>query len=70
MTQTLAIPNRWFEATIIQLAFRLSMELPGIDAERIKMLLDLSEKFKIESTEGETDSAPISISPGISVYTR
>ena len=70
LTQTLAIPSRWFEATIIQLAFRLSMELPGIDAERIKMLLDLSEKFKIESTEGETDSAPIYISPGISAYTR
>jgi len=70
LTQTLAIPSRWFEATIIQLAFRLSMELPGIPPERIKMLLDLSEKFKIESTEGETDSAPISISPGISVYTR
>ena len=46
------------------------MEMPGIDAERIKMLLDLSEKFKIESTEGETDSAPMYISPGISAYTR
>ena len=70
LTQSLAIPTRWFEATIIQLAFRLSMELPGVDPTRIKMLSDLATKFNIEVTGEETDSAPISVDPGISVYTR
>lgn len=70
LTQSLAIPTRWFEATIIQLAFRLSMELPGVDPARIKMLLDLSGKFSIEAGNEETDSAPIRLQPNISPYTR
>ena len=70
LTQSLAIPTRWFEPTIIQLAFRLSMELPGVDPTRIKMLSDLASKFTIEATGEETDSAPIDINPGISSYTR
>ena len=70
LTQTLAIPQRWFEPTIIQLSFRLAMELPDVDPARIKMLLDLSEKFKIEVTGGETDSSPMYVQPGISGYTR
>lgn len=70
LTQSLAIPTRWFESTIIQLAFRLSMELPGVDPTRIKMLSDLASKFNIEAMSEETDSAPIEIEPGISPYTR
>ena len=70
LTQTLAIPQRWFEATIIQLAFRLAMELPGVDPGRIKMLTDLSGKFTIEAGNEETDSAPIMLQPNISPYTR
>ena len=70
LTQLLAIPQRWFEATIIQLAFRLSMELPGVDPARVTLLQSLSEKFKIEVGSKETDSAPITLQPNISVYTR
>lgn len=70
LTQTLAIPSRWFESTIIQLAFRLSMELPGVDPARIKMLSELSQTFAIEVENEETDSAPSYVRPGISPYTR
>jgi len=70
LTQSLAIPTRWFEPTIIQLAFRLSMELPGVDPTRIKMLSDLASKFSMEVMSEETDSAPIDVQPGISPYTR
>jgi len=70
LTQTLAVPQRWFEPTIIQLAFRLAMELPGIDPARITMLSGLADKFKIEVTSAETDSAPMFISPAIAAYTR
>ena len=70
LTQTLAIPQRWFEATIIQLAFRLSMELPGVDPTRITLLSGLADKFKIEAVASETDSSPTFINPGIAAYTR
>ena len=68
--QTLAIPQRWFEATIIQLAFRLAMEIPGVPIERITLLQGLAGKFNIEATAEETDSAPTYVQPGISPYTR
>lgn len=70
LTQQLAIPQRWFEATVIQLAFRLALELPGVDPGRVKILSDLSEKFQIEAEDEETDSAPIYLTPRIAPYTR
>ena len=70
LTNTLAIPQRWYEATIVQLAFRLSIELPGIDPARITLLSGLADKFQIEAGNEETDSAPIYLQPNISGYTR
>lgn len=70
LTQQLAIPQRWFEATIIQLAFRLALELPGVDPGRVKILTELAEKFQIEAEDEETDSAPIYLRPRIAPYTR
>lgn len=70
LTQQLAIPQRWFEATTIQLAIRLALELPGVDPGRVKLLLELGEKYQIEAEDEETDSAPITLRPNISPYTR
>ena len=70
LTQSLAIPQRWFETTIVQLAARLSLELPGIDPARISTLQQLADKFQFEAYSEETDSAPINLSPHISPYTR
>lgn len=70
LSQTLAIPKRWYEATIIQLAARLALELPGVAPDRITLLLGLADKFEAESYSEETDSAPMNLSPRISAYTR
>ena len=42
----LAIPQRWYEATIFMLAHRMSLELPGIDLARVAYL----EKMQISSS--------------------
>ena len=70
LTQVLAIPQRWFESTIIQLAFRLSLELPGVPDARIQLLSGLAAKFQIEASGEETDSAPIFLQPRIGSYTK
>jgi hypothetical protein len=70
LTQQLAIPQRWFEATIIQLAFRLALELPGVDSGRVTLLSQLADRFQIEAENEETDSAPIYLQPNIRGYTR
>lgn len=70
LTQTLAIPQRWFEATIIHLAIRLVLELPEADSQRITILQQLASEFTLEAANEETDSAPIYIQPNISAYTR
>lgn len=70
LTQTLAIPQRWFEATVIQLAIRLVLEVPGADSARIEVLQKLASEFTLEAANEETDSSPIYIQPNISAYTR
>ncbi len=68
LTQTLAVPERWLEATIIQLAFRLSMELPKVDPARITLLAQLAQQFTIAAGYQETDSSTSYISPDIGCY--
>ena len=70
LTQTLAIPQRWFESTIIQLAFRLSLELPDVTPDRVTLLSGLADKFTLDVRGEESDSAPINLAPNISVYNR
>lgn len=69
LTQQLAIPARWYDATITHLAFRLSMELPGVDPARIALLQGLADKLTFEAAGEETDSAPIRLQPSIGAYT-
>lgn len=68
LTNELEIPNRWLEAVIWQLAFRLSVELPGIDPSRITMLAQMSDKYLIEAEKDETDGMPTFMQPNIGVY--
>ena len=69
LTETLAIPTRWYDATIVQLAFRLALELPGVDDARIAILQSLAKEFTLDASSEETDSAPTSLQPRISAYT-
>jgi hypothetical protein len=66
----LAIPQRWFEATIFMLAHRMSLELPAIDAGRIAYLEKMADKFLYDVEQEERDKSPEYFAPNISVYTR
>ena len=68
LTQKLAIPERWYEATIIQLAFRLAMELPKVDAARITLLAQLAQQFTLSAGYQETDSSTTYMVPDIGCY--
>ena len=72
LTEELAIPNRWLESFIWQLAGRLIFELPAgsIPPERVAMVMGMM-KDMLDTVEGdEQDGAPIYYAPNIGVYTK
>lgn len=72
LTNSLEVPQRWFESIIFLLASRIAMELPpaSLPPGRIEMLMAMAEKHLLQAEDGEQDGAPIRINPGISCYTR
>lgn len=69
LQQSLAIPARWYDAFLVHLSFRLSMELPGVAPDRIQLLSGLADQFQITAEGDETDKAPIMMAPRIGCYT-
>lgn len=72
LTQQLAIPNRWLESIIWQLALRLCFELPAgvVPPDRIAMVKEMTAGM-LDQVEGdEQDGAPIYYAPNIGVYTK
>ncbi len=70
LSQELGIPSRWLESISNQLAFRVALEVPGVDPARLSLLKGLSDESVITAEMDETDGAPIMIQPNIGVYTR
>jgi hypothetical protein len=70
LTDELYIPTRWYEATLMMLSHRMSLELPGVDLQRIQYLEGQAEKYLNEVEQEERDKSPIYFAPNISVYTR
>jgi len=70
LTDELYIPTRWYEATLMMLAHRMSLELPGVDMARIQYLEGQAEKYLNQVEQEERDKSPIYFAPNISVYTR
>lgn len=66
----LEIPQRWYEAVVMMLAHRLSLELPGVAPDRIGYLEKMADKFLYDAEQEERDKSPIYWAPNISVYTR
>jgi hypothetical protein len=64
------IPQRWYEAVLMNLAHRMSMELPSVPSEKIQYLETQAVKFLLEAEQEERDHSPIYWAPNISVYTR
>lgn len=70
LTDELEVPQRWYEATIMMLSHRMSLELPGIPMDRIGYLEGQATKFLTEAEQEERDRSPLYLQPNISVYTR
>jgi hypothetical protein len=66
----LEVPQRWYEAVVMMLAHRMSLELPGVDMARTQYLEGQAEKYLSMAEEEERDKSPIYFAPNISVYTR
>jgi hypothetical protein len=66
----LEVPQRWYEAVVMMLSHRMSMELPGVDPSRTQYLEGQADKYLAMAEEEERDKSPIYFAPNISVYTR
>lgn len=66
----LEVPQRWYEAVVMMLAHRMSLELPGVDLPRVQYLEAQASKYLGMAEEEERDKSPIYFAPNISVYTR
>ena len=66
----LEIPQRWYECIVMNLAHRMSLELPGVDMTRVGYLEKMAQQYLNDAEAEERDKSPIYISPNISVYTR
>ena len=69
LPQTLDIPQRWYEAVVLQLASRLAAMLPEVPDERMINLTALADRRLREAEDEERDNSPIRWAPNISVYT-
>ena len=70
LTNELQIPQRWYEATVMMLAHRMSLELPQVPMDRVSYLEKMAEKYLYEAEQEERDKSPIYFAPAIGVYTR
>jgi hypothetical protein len=66
----LEVPQRWYEAVIMMLAHRMSLELPAVDMARVQYLEGQAEKYLAMAEEEERDKSPIYFAPAIGCYTR
>jgi hypothetical protein len=70
LTDELEVPQRWYEATVMMLAHRMSLELPGVALDRVQYLEAQAEKYLGQAEAEERDKSPIYFAPNISVYTQ
>ena len=65
----LEIPQRWYEAVLMNLSHRMSLELPGVQLDRIQYLEKMAAQYLNDAESEERDKSPIFLAPNISVYT-
>lgn len=70
LTQTLAIPARWYEAVVWELALRLAFELEEVTPDVLQTVSAACEKYGLDAADEETDGAPLYLTPQIGVYNR
>ena len=70
LTNQIYVPDRWINSVQATLSHRLSLQIPGVDANRIQYLEGLAEKYFMQANNEERDKSPIYFQPNISYYTR
>ena len=70
LTDELEIPQRWYEAVVMNLAHRMSLELPQVPMDRVQYLEKMAMQYLSEAEQEERDKSPIYFAPNISVYTK
>lgn len=69
LTNELEVPQRWYEAVVMMLSHRMSLELPGVPLGRVTYLENQAEKYLYIAEQEERDKSPMYFAPNISVYT-
>jgi hypothetical protein len=70
LTNELYIPDRWIASVQASLSHKLSIQLPGVDLQRIQYLEGQAAKLFLQASDEERDKSPIYFQPNISYYTR
>ena len=66
----LEVPQRWYEAVVMMLAHRMSLELPAVDLARVQYLEAQATKYLGIAEEEERDKSPVYFAPAIACYTK
>ena len=69
LTNELEVPQRWYEAVVMMLSNRMSLELPNVPLGRVTYLENQAEKYLFIAEQEERDKSPMYFAPNISVYT-
>lgn len=70
LTDDLDIPQRWLNAIISDLAWRIGMEAPEVEAALIGELKAAANEAVLIAQNAERDQSPMRIAPRIRAYTR
>jgi len=72
LSNTLDIPQRWIESVILTLACRCAVELPAgeLPDGRLQYLEEKAAEHLAQAEDGESDGAPIRITPNIGRYNK
>jgi len=70
LTNQIYVPDRWLPSIQASLSHKLSLQLQGVDLQRIQYLEMQADKLFLQASEEDRDKSPIYFQPNISYYTR
>jgi hypothetical protein len=70
LTNEIYVPDRWINSIQKQLSHSMSLQLPGVDLNRITYLEGQAAKAFLQASEEDRDKSSIYFQPNISYYTR
>jgi len=70
LAQSINVPQRWLDAITLDLAARLALETPAVDAQVLPMLEAKAQAALREAWDGDNDGSPTFYQPRIGCYTK